>query len=144
MEGSTPQNKPASSYYQHPTGGSGGSNTVMYILLGIFLGILGFIAVTIFSCSMIFSTIVNSQDVYRKLKAVKLNDFLGQKLKKNNDESFSRYEYQFYDQERPDWSDNQRLREVEFNNGYLVVIFDMPVFEVKVEKKEEPINQETF
>lgn len=85
----------------------------------------------------VFFSLINNEKIYSKLKSVQLNDFLGQKLKKNNDESFTRYEYSFYDEERPDWADNSRLREIQFDKGFLILTIDMPVYEVKTPPKEE-------
>jgi hypothetical protein len=94
----------------------------------------------------IFFAILNNQDVANKLKEVKLNDFIGQKKKKNNDMSFTRYEYAFYNEEKAEWADNNRLKDVYFKDGYLYINMDMPVFEKKApaEDKENELEKVAF
>ena len=86
--------------------------------------------------SNIFKNIIENPVTLSKLRNVDLSQYIPEISKKNDNQTMTSYNYEFYDTEKPDWADSRRLKGISFENGYLIVELDMPVKEVPVVKAE--------
>lgn len=88
--------------------------------------------------SSIFYAILNNPTTINKLQNFDLTNFLPQWKEKNPDATLTSYKYEFYEDEKPDWADPERLSVVKFDKGYIIITINMPVKEIKtpIEGKE--------
>jgi len=78
----------------------------------------------------IFNEIIGNPMALNKMQEIDLNEHLPKLQKTNKNQTVTRYKYKFYEAEKPEWANNDRLKYVDFSNGYIEIEIELPVQEV--------------
>jgi hypothetical protein len=84
----------------------------------------------------IFKEIIKNQSAMRVLTSFNIDEYMPKWRKENQDKTFTTYKYTFYSAEKEQWQSVNRIQEVKFQDGYIVMKITMPVKEEKVIPEE--------
>jgi hypothetical protein len=84
----------------------------------------------------IFNEIMDNPATINKLQDFDISEYVPLRKKENNDQTTTSYSYEFYEAEKPEWRNSERLHAAVLSKGFVLIQIDLPVKEVKTAPKE--------